>query len=283
MSVITIFVVLLLLVVFDSIMTTCRNTLSWQSVMHDTLSRRTTCDDNMWLQRVMTTCHDTLSWHVIMTMCHARHVVMTDTLSWHIVTTTCHDNVSWHLVTTTCHGTLWWQCVMTCHDNVLRHVVMTRSHDNVSWQRVCHDSVWWWVSEAVLFRIAFVGAREGRFPVAVSLINYKRFTPVPALIIGVRWLLHWLLILLVWNIYSFYNNNDSGHSRVCHDVNPRIRLSSNPSYSSYIRQPLAHTTLSFHSSTLLITASTSGNPPSASDSFTLNHFSAFLLFGATCF
>ena len=38
----------------------------------------------------------------------------------------------------------------------------------------------------VVDRIAFVGAREGHFPAAISLINYKHFTPIPALLVGVR-------------------------------------------------------------------------------------------------
>jgi len=56
--------------------------------------------------------------------------------------------------------------------------------------KVSYNVVSMKVCLAVLFRIAFVGAREGHFPVAVSLINYKRFTPVLALIVNVCSVLH---------------------------------------------------------------------------------------------
>jgi len=38
----------------------------------------------------------------------------------------------------------------------------------------------------VVHRIAYVGAREGHFPVAVSFINYQHFTPAPAVLAEVR-------------------------------------------------------------------------------------------------
>ena len=38
----------------------------------------------------------------------------------------------------------------------------------------------------MLCRFAFVGARDGHFPAAVALINYNRFTPIPAIVTSVR-------------------------------------------------------------------------------------------------
>jgi len=56
-----------------------------------------------------------------------------------------------------------------------------------------------------MVRIAFVGAREGQFPAAVSFINYTHFTPVPAVIVAVsqpfhQFLFsHYIIIIIIFD------------------------------------------------------------------------------------
>lgn len=62
-----------------------------------------------------------------------------------------------------------------------------------------------------MFRIAFVGAREGHFPVAVSLINYKRFTPIPALLLGVCTNIYYLLFI-IYLLFIYYSYDHDIHT-----------------------------------------------------------------------